>query len=498
MSVGGTKSPGIYMMDTDTGIETVLVEMSSSPFLCYPVWSRAGADEVYYTDFTGGQVRIRAVLTAAPWTQRTIASVPSNGQRQKIGVNSNGTLLHAGIQPTTGGSYRTVIARTNGLGILPGWDITGPASADGAIWHTINPDLIGASRNNGAESLKVWNVWTLVQVHVTSFRASHAAWSPGGRMYQIDSGTVRIVDTGALVVPDKGGQGAVHPHFNPADAALGAVSPNSVRFVADEAPFFFNPYNMPMLWITTLAQALAASQAVGTPTQSNVHRAGTQHALHWSNSSSNGAHPHPMWSPDGSRITWATDKAWRPALASPIFPGTTLADHFPGPTGGSTDLFMSLTGAASSAAQGILPASAGLAASLTLEVVKEGGFAASSLFTGAGTLPEIDVVGDLAATASLDIRWNVLVEGDFGALADLLAEPNGSLTIIPDLVEGEVEVITPTVTLGAVNIFPLIQTLMGQILPLHVTNGAVPRLYTVRVTGTYTIQIEDVNDGIGE
>lgn len=328
---GSGKSAGIYKMNTDTGVQTMLAPLASSHFQAYPVWSRDGSNEVYYMDYTGGNTRIRAVLASAPWTQRTLASVASNGDRQKVCVNADGTMVSGHIRPTDASAYRTIIARTDGSGILSGWGITGPTSADGSYWHRTDPVIIGASRGNGEAAVKVYNALTLAQIHATSFRSSHAAVHPDGtRIIQIDSGTYRNFNTGAIVF-DKGGQGQTHPCFFPSDVALG----DNARCVFDEAQFFSSlPLDRPALWVTTPAQMSAASG----PGSAQAHRTGTEVGLHWTRSSSNGAHPHPCPSPDGNRIVWVSDKRWVPASYTSWFPGTSNPD--PTVSNGNTDLFM--------------------------------------------------------------------------------------------------------------------------------------------------------------
>ncbi len=325
-----TKDPGVYMMNTDTGIETQLVELTSSAtFRSYPVWSRGGTDEVYYYDTSGTTVLVKAVATSAPWTTRTIASVAgdSSPNRQKLGINADGSLIAAHIIPNGQTAYRTIIAETDGGGILANWTSAGPAGADGSYWHMTDPRLIVASRGDGDESCQLYNVDTAVAVHLGNFRASHAAMHPDGtRMFQIDSQNYVNPNTGTTDWHE-GGQGQIHPHFAPCDAALG----DNARMVADEAPFYFNTTSEgPLLWVVTPAQMEtfpAASACWRYP--------GTEVGYHWSRSANNSSHPHPTISPDGRRILWVSDKkshlhsAWVGTYAMPV-----------GPAEGSEDLFM--------------------------------------------------------------------------------------------------------------------------------------------------------------
>ncbi len=299
----GAKTQGIYVMDIFTGIETFLVGVSY--FLAYPVWSRDGSDEIYFMEQSGSNVRVKAVH-AVTGAVRTIFSVASNGERQKLGITAGGTYVTAHIKPSGGGSHRTIIARVDGSGILANWNINGPSSGDGSLPHPTDDDLIIASRGTGGESGEMWRISTATKVHERNFRLSHACvWGGAGGnfIYQIDSGNVVDLDdpdSPEGVVVDDGGQGAVHPRAFPCDFHLGMAC----RLIYDEAPFFYNPATQPRL-------------IIATPEQCNNH--GTNHwraegqvvGYHWSDSDSNGAHPHPSPSPDGKKILFVTDMKWR-------------------------------------------------------------------------------------------------------------------------------------------------------------------------------------------
>lgn len=325
----GPKPEGVYVMDVPTGIETNLVGLSA--FNSYPVWSRDGSNELYYYLQSGGNVLVRAVH-AVTGAVRTIATVASNGERQKIGVNADGSVLSAHIKPTGGGDYRTILANVDGSGILAGWGIGGPASADGSYWHQTDAGLIIASDQtdgNTAQSGSLRDTGTRVAVNARDFRISHAAMHPDGtRIFQIDSGTYVDLATFANVF-NCGGQGQTHPFFFPTDAGLGL----SARAVFDEAPFFtVDPWSRPSLWITTMAQC---QSALGGPNESQCHREGLEVGMHWSDSSSNGAHPHPVPSPDGTMIAWVSDQDWDGGFS------------IPGGAGGPTAIWvLFLTGAA--------------------------------------------------------------------------------------------------------------------------------------------------------
>ncbi len=314
----GPKPEGVYVMDILTRVETHLVSLSS--FNSYPVWSRDASDEVYYFQVSGGNVLIKAVHAVTGAT-RTIATVASNGERQKIGVNADGTVCSGHMRPGDGSDYRTILANVDGSGILAGWDITGPASGDGSLFHRNQARWINASRGTGPESGRMLNMDTLVQINARAYRLSHAAIHPAGNLiFQIDSGTLVDCDAGAVVF-DKGGQGQTHPFFFPTDAGLGL----DARAVFDEAPFFtVDPWPRPSLWVTTMAQAQTAVGGAAA----QCHRKGIEIGMHWSASSSNAAHPHPTISPDGQKILWASDKAWSG--------GYTI----PGGAGGPIDLFV--------------------------------------------------------------------------------------------------------------------------------------------------------------
>jgi hypothetical protein len=320
---GTTKVDGIYMLNTTTFVETLLYEITTDVSRSYPVWSRDGSNEVYFYEVVGSNIRIRAVLAEAPWTARTIATIASNHDHQKLGINADFTLITAHVRPPDGSRYRTIIAQINGGGILSNWTLSGPPSADGSVWHPSNPDVLVASRDQGQDWGYAYNINTLVPLHTSGLKLSHSAAHPDGSSFlQITSPTYVNLNTGVTRFND-GGQGAFHPRFCPADISLG----DNARVAADEATFYHNPIPQPLLWITTIGE-MATRPASGA-----VWRyPGREACLHFSNSSNNLSHPGAIFSPNGERLVWASNKRANTYGAPP------------GGTGGGEDLFMLYVG----------------------------------------------------------------------------------------------------------------------------------------------------------
>jgi hypothetical protein len=305
----GGRPAGLYSMNVETGEATLLVV--NAPWHANAIYSKDGTEAYYFARPSSTTLRVMAVKTAAPWTQRILLTVSAEWQ-EKIAINSDGTFLSATVRLSgADSSWRTLIFDLQAGALLSNWTTSGPSSEDGVAWSPTNPKLACVSRN-GRAGERIWDVTATSAAWGASCTIAHAGWHPNGNWYS-QPGYLKDAKTGANIIPGTGTY-PIHPFFNPTEAALGTEA----TLLSDDRDWFSGNTGRPRLY-----RVKASQLATG-----NYRPASGLYGVHYSKMVDNGAHVHPQFSGNGQYILWQSD-------LQDLRDGTP-----PGGTGGQQALFI--------------------------------------------------------------------------------------------------------------------------------------------------------------